>query len=122
MSRHEPEWRPGCRLHYHDTYPAYQYGCRCPAARDAARRYQKRRAAGRYDNSRIDGRGTRRRIQALWALGWTSVPLLSAQEVPVADQLPRVVRALVLAEREGDLRDVRHAYLGGTSALREDLS
>jgi chorismate mutase len=56
------------------------------------------------------------------ALGWTSVPLLSAQEVPVADQLPRVIRALVLAEREGDRRDVRHAYLGGTSVLREDLS
>lgn len=55
-------------------------------------------------------------------LGWTSVPLLSAQEVPVAGQLPRVVRALVLAQREGRVPEVRHAYLGGTSVLREDLS
>jgi chorismate mutase len=55
-------------------------------------------------------------------LGWTSVPLLSAQEVPVADQLPRVVRALVLAQREGGVPEVRHAYLGETSVLREDLA
>jgi chorismate mutase len=56
------------------------------------------------------------------ALGWTSVPLLSAQEVPVADQLPRVVRALVLARWDDGVPEVRHAYLGVTSTLREDLA
>ncbi|HET9582126.1 MAG TPA: chorismate mutase [Gemmatimonadota bacterium] len=55
-------------------------------------------------------------------LGWTSVPLLSALEVPVDGQLPRVVRALVLAQREGGVPEVRHVYLGGASVLREDLA
>jgi chorismate mutase len=47
---------------------------------------------------------------------------MSAQEVPVGDQLPRVVRALVMAQREGGIPEVRHVYLGGTSVLREDLA
>lgn len=55
------------------------------------------------------------------ALGWNHVPLLGAVEAPVADSLPRVVRALMLAPLEVDLGDVRHVYLGTTSMLRPDL-
>jgi chorismate mutase len=56
------------------------------------------------------------------ALGWTRVPLLGAQEAPVADQLPRVVRALMIAELDGEPGSARHVYLGATRALREDLN
>ena len=56
------------------------------------------------------------------ALGWTGVPLLGAQEAPVADQMPRVVRALMIAERSGESPTARHVYLGATRALREDLN
>lgn len=54
-------------------------------------------------------------------LGWRHVPLLGAQETPVAAQLPRVVRALMLAPVDGGPEAVRHAYLGAARALREDL-
>jgi chorismate mutase len=56
------------------------------------------------------------------ALGWTRVPLLGAQEAPVTDQLPRVVRALMIAELDGEPGSARHVYLGATRALREDLN
>ena len=56
------------------------------------------------------------------ALGWTRVPLLGAQEAPVADQMPRVVRALMIAELSRQPSTARHVYLGATRALREDLN
>ena len=55
-------------------------------------------------------------------LGWTTVPLLSALEVPVDGQLPRIIRALVLARWRDGESSVRHAYLGRASTLREDLA
>ena len=56
------------------------------------------------------------------ALGWTGVPLLGGQEAPVAEQMPRVVRALMIADLDGDERRARHVYMGVTRALRDDLS
>ncbi|MGH7570874.1 MAG: chorismate mutase [Gemmatimonadota bacterium] len=56
------------------------------------------------------------------SLGWTTVPLLSALEVPVDGQLPRVIRALVLVHWRDGAPEIRHAYLGGASRLREDLA
>jgi monofunctional chorismate mutase len=56
------------------------------------------------------------------ALGWRHVPLLGAQEAPVAGQMPRVVRALMIAELDADAKSVRHVYLGATRELREDLN
>jgi chorismate mutase len=55
-------------------------------------------------------------------LGWRHVPLLGAQEAPVDDDLPRVVRALVLAPAVPGSNEVRHVYLGETRLLRPDLS
>jgi len=52
------------------------------------------------------------------ALGWTHVPLLGAREATVPGDLPRVVRALVLAPMKGD---AHHVYLGATRSLRPDL-
>ena len=56
------------------------------------------------------------------ALGWRHVPLLGAQEAPVDGQMPRVVRALMIAELDVDSKSVRHVYLGATRELREDLN
>jgi chorismate mutase len=55
------------------------------------------------------------------ALGWRHVPLLGAQEASVPGDLPRVVRALVLAPLAVEPAAVRHVYLGATQSLRPDL-
>lgn len=53
-------------------------------------------------------------------LGWNGVPLLGGLEADVSEQLPRVVRALMLAPAPtGDV--VRHVYLGAARSLRPDL-
>lgn len=71
--KYEPEWREGCPLHYHDTPSAYGEGCRCPLARERERIYRKRMRTGRpTGRGWVDGRGTRRRIQALYAMGWNA--------------------------------------------------
>jgi chorismate mutase len=54
------------------------------------------------------------------ALGFDRVPLLCAQEIPVPDSMPRVVRALIHYHAERDHQPV-HVYLGEAAALREDL-
>jgi chorismate mutase len=55
-------------------------------------------------------------------LGWRHIPLLGAQEAPVEGQMPRVVRALMMAELDVNPTSVRHVYLGVTRELREDLN
>lgn len=57
--------------------------------------------------------------EAARRMGWTTVPLLCAQEAAVADALPRTIRAMVLASAaEGH---PRHVYLGAARVLRPDL-
>lgn len=55
-------------------------------------------------------------------MGWTQVPLLSAQEVPVPQGMPRVVRVLILWNTELPQEVIRHVYLGEAARLRPDLS
>lgn len=51
--------------------------------------------------------------------GWSGVPMLCAQEIPVPGAPPRICRALVHARGR---RKARHVYLGGAAALlRPDL-
>lgn len=45
-------------------------GCRCPDAREAYRLYRKRHREGRQPAGYVDATGTRRRLQALTALGY----------------------------------------------------
>jgi chorismate mutase len=54
------------------------------------------------------------------AVGFESVPLLCAQEIPVPGSLPRVIRVL-LHYRAGDGHSPEHVYLGDARALRADL-
>lgn len=54
-------------------------------------------------------------------MGWTSVPLLSAQEIAVPGAPQRIVRVLLLVNTDLAQADVRHVYLGEAQKLRPDL-
>lgn len=55
-------------------------------------------------------------------LGLAEVPLLCAQEIPVAGAAPRIVRILMHLYTGRGYASLRHVYLGEARALREDLS
>jgi chorismate mutase len=54
--------------------------------------------------------------------GWTQVPLICAQEVPVPDALPLCVRVLMLVNTTKTAGEVQHVYLRGAERLRPDLT
>lgn len=60
--------------------------------------------------------------EAARQLGWTHVPLLCTTEIPVPGSLARVVRVLMLVNRDVPLSQVRHVYLGEATVLRSDLT
>lgn len=71
--------RTGCPGTRHGDYNAYQtYGCRCPDAGDAYYRYQKAGRLGTRVPLRIPAIGTRRRVQALMAIGYTRAEIAAA--------------------------------------------
>lgn len=53
--------------------------------------------------------------------GWTDIPLLCAQELPVAGALPRCIRVLVHAESRRARNEIKHIYLRDAILLRADL-
>ena len=53
--------------------------------------------------------------------GLVDVPLLCAQEIPVAGALERVVRVLVHADIDSPRAQIQHVYLRGAEVLRQDL-
>ena len=53
--------------------------------------------------------------------GWTDIPLLCAQELPVAGSLSRCVRVMVHAESVRARNEIRHVYLRDAILLRSDL-
>jgi chorismate mutase len=55
-------------------------------------------------------------------MGWTSVPMMCAQEIPVPGCLPRCVRVLIHWNTEAEQESVRHVYLHEAVQLRPDLS
>ncbi len=54
------------------------------------------------------------------ALGFQSVPLLCAREIPVPGSLPRVIRVLI-HYYPADGSGATHVYMRGASVLRSDL-
>lgn len=54
-------------------------------------------------------------------IGWSQVPFLCAQEIPVPGSLERVLRVLVLFECELRQDEIQHQYLGAAEILRLDL-
>jgi chorismate mutase len=53
--------------------------------------------------------------------GWTDIPLLCAQELPVVGALPRCIRVMVHAETARARHEIRHVYLRDAVLLRTDL-
>lgn len=50
--------------------------------------------------------------------GWTDVPMICSQEIPVPGSMPRVVRVLLHVDSDGPRN---HVYLRGAQGLRPDL-
>ncbi len=50
--------------------------------------------------------------------GWTAVPMICSQEIPVPGSLPRAIRLLLHVDSNGPRN---HVYLRGAQALRPDL-
>jgi chorismate mutase len=51
------------------------------------------------------------------AIGWTDVPMMCCQEIPVPGALAMTVRVMIHAETDNP---VQHVYQGGAVALRPD--
>ena len=60
--------------------------------------------------------------EAARTAGWTHVPLMCMQEIPVPGSMARVVRMLVLVNRDVPPSAIRHVYLGEAQRLRADLA
>jgi chorismate mutase len=59
--------------------------------------------------------------EAARRMGLGAVPLLCAQEIPVAGSKPSVVRVLLHFHTDLRLDEVVHVYLDGAESLRDDL-
>lgn len=55
-------------------------------------------------------------------LGFGEVPLMCAAEIDVPGALPRVVRVLAHVETDRPRAALRHVYLRGAVALRQDIA
>lgn len=60
--------------------------------------------------------------EAARQLGWTDVPLMCAQEIPVPGALPRCIRVLIHWNCDLPQSAVHHVYLGEALRLRPDLA
>jgi chorismate mutase len=52
--------------------------------------------------------------------GWSKVPMICSQEIPVPGSLPRTIRVLIHVD-SGQPSEARHVYLRGARVLRPDL-
>lgn len=110
---------PVCAASRHGTYLAYEKdGCRCPHAREAHRLYQKRSREGRLIRVAVDATGTRRRIQALWAIGHRSQEIAEVSGL-ATDRVIRICRTETVMPATRDAIVVAYRRLSveaGTSA------
>ena len=54
-------------------------------------------------------------------MGWASVPMMCAREIPVPGALPRCIRVLIHWNTELPQHAVQHVYLKEAACLRPDL-
>jgi chorismate mutase len=59
--------------------------------------------------------------EAARRMGLGRIPLLCAQEIPVAGSMASVVRVLLHFHSERSLDEVVHIYLDGAESLRDDV-
>jgi chorismate mutase len=55
-------------------------------------------------------------------VGLADVPLICAQEIDVAGAMEKVVRVMVQVQTNIPRSDVKHVYLRGAEALRQDIA
>ena len=55
-------------------------------------------------------------------MGWGSVPLMCAQEIPVTGSLPLCIRVLLTWNTPLSQKDIKHIYLKNAAILRPDLA
>ena len=55
-------------------------------------------------------------------MGWDSVPMICAREIPVPGSLPLCIRVLMHWNTPAAQAEVRHSYLRGAVKLRPDLA
>ncbi len=55
-------------------------------------------------------------------IGWDSVPMMCAGEIPVPGSLPRCIRVLLHWNTDAPQSDIRHIYLREAVRLRPDLA
>jgi len=60
--------------------------------------------------------------QAARRLGWSQVPLLCTQEMPVPGSLPMCIRVLLHWNTRLPQSAIHHVYLGAAASLRPDLT
>jgi chorismate mutase len=60
--------------------------------------------------------------EAARRMGLGRVPLMCAQEIPVAGAMPRVVRILLHFHTALGPGEIEHVYLDGAETLRDDLA
>lgn len=54
-------------------------------------------------------------------LGWSSIPLLCATEIPVKGSMPMCIRVLVHVNTTKEQTEIKHVYLRRATNLRRDL-
>ena len=55
-------------------------------------------------------------------MGWGSVPMVCAREIPVPGSLPRCIRVMLHWNTDLPQREIRHIYLREAVKLRPDLA
>ena len=55
-------------------------------------------------------------------MGWSAVPMLCSQEIPVPGGLSRCIRVLLHWNTDIDQKSINHVYLRGATSLRPDLA
>ncbi len=59
--------------------------------------------------------------QAARQMGWNTVPMMCATEIPVPGSLPKCIRVLVHWNTELEQKEIKHTYLHEATKLRPDL-
>jgi chorismate mutase len=54
--------------------------------------------------------------------GWTYVPVMCMQEIPVPDSLEKCIRIMMHVETAVPQEEIRHIYLNHATVLRPDLA
>lgn len=54
-------------------------------------------------------------------MGWTQVPLMCSQEIPVPGALPKCIRVLLHVNTSKSPGEIKHIYLREAAHLRTDL-